>query len=53
MSVDHLPDATYNAVADEMDADEVAALLAPIVTINAWNAIGVSTHAWLPGSYRP
>ena len=53
MSDDHLPDATYNAVADEFDADEVAALLALIVTINAWNAIGVSTHAWLPGSYRP
>jgi hypothetical protein len=24
-----------------------------IVTINAWNAIGVSTRAWIPGSYQP
>ena len=32
---------------------EVAALLALIVTINAWNTIGVSTRAWEPGSYQP
>jgi hypothetical protein len=24
-----------------------------IVTINAWNAIGVATRAWEPGSYQP
>lgn len=27
---------------------EVAALVSLIVTINAWNAIGVSTRAWTP-----
>ena len=31
----------------------VAVLLALIVAINAWNAIGVATHTWLPGSYEP
>jgi hypothetical protein len=29
-----------------------AALVSLIVTINAWNAIGVSTRAWVPGSYQ-
>jgi hypothetical protein len=32
---------------------EIAALLALIITINAWNAIGVTTRAWTPGSYQP
>jgi hypothetical protein len=32
---------------------QVAALVSLIVTINAWNAIGVSTRAWAPGSYNP
>ena len=33
--------------------DEVAALVSLIVAINAWNAIGVATRAWEPGSYQP
>jgi hypothetical protein len=32
---------------------EVAALVSLIVTINARNAIGLSTRAWTPGSYQP
>jgi hypothetical protein len=32
---------------------KVAALVSLIVTINAWNAISVSTRAWVPGSYEP
>ena len=32
---------------------DAAALVALIVTINAWNAIGVSTRARVPGSYQP
>jgi hypothetical protein len=31
----------------------VAALLSLIVTINAWNAIAVSSRAGVPGSYQP
>ena len=50
LSRDHVPAATYNAVAAEFNADEVAALVSLIVTINAWNAIGVSTRAWTAGS---
>ena len=53
MNVDHVPDAAYEAVAEHYDEDEVAALVSLIVAINAWNAIGVSTHAWVPGSYEP
>ena len=49
---DHVPAAAYEAVAAEFSPDEVAALLALIVTINAWNAIGVSTRAWVPGTYQ-
>ncbi|HTT00333.1 MAG TPA: hypothetical protein VMI33_27345 [Streptosporangiaceae bacterium] len=40
-------------MAAEFTPDEVAALLSLIVTINAWNAISVSTRAWVPGSYQP
>jgi AhpD family alkylhydroperoxidase len=49
----HVPAADYDAVAAEFTPGEVAALLSLIVTINAWNAISVSTRAWLPGSYQP
>jgi AhpD family alkylhydroperoxidase len=52
MAGDHVPDAEYEAVAAHYSPDEVAALLALIVTINAWNAVGVATHAWEPGSYE-
>jgi hypothetical protein len=24
-----------------------------IVVINAWNAISVTTRAWIPGTYKP
>ena len=49
----HVPDADSAAVAAELSPDEVGALVALLVTINAWNAIGVSTRAWEPGSYQP
>jgi AhpD family alkylhydroperoxidase len=50
---DHVPNAAYDAVAAEFSPDEVAALVSLIVAINAWNAIGVSTRAWVAGSYQP
>lgn len=49
----HVPQEAYDTVAAEFTPDEVAALLTLIVTINAWNAIGVATRAWEPGSYQP
>ena len=54
LATDHVPSEAYDAVAAELTADEVAALVSLIVTINAWNTIGVSTRAWVvPGSYQP
>jgi AhpD family alkylhydroperoxidase len=50
---DHVPAEAYTAVAAHFDDDEIAALVAPIVAINAWNEISVSTRAWAPGSYEP
>jgi AhpD family alkylhydroperoxidase len=49
----HVPQRAYDAVAAEFTPDEIAALVALIVTINAWNAIAVSTRAWTPASYQP
>jgi AhpD family alkylhydroperoxidase len=49
----HVPDQAYADVAKEYGEQEVAALVSLIVMINAWNAVGVSTRAWEPGSYQP
>ena len=49
----HVPDDAYAAVAAEYSEQEVAALISLIVMINAWNAVGVATRAWEPGSYQP
>jgi AhpD family alkylhydroperoxidase len=49
----HVPQEAYDEVAALFSPDEVAALLSLIVTINAWNAIAVTSRAWTPGSYQP
>jgi AhpD family alkylhydroperoxidase len=49
----HVPDSDFAAAADVFSADELGALIGLIVTINAWNGLGVTTRAWLPGSYQP
>lgn len=53
MAGEHVPAAAYDAVAAQFAPAEVAALLALIITINAWNALGVAARAWVPGSYQP
>jgi AhpD family alkylhydroperoxidase len=53
MAQDHVPSAECDAVAADFSEDEIAALLCLIVSINAWNAVGVSTRTWVPGSYQP
>jgi len=53
LAVDHVPSEKFDEVAAEFSPDEIGALLSLIITINAWNAIGVSTHTWEPGSYQP
>ena len=49
----HVPDQAYQDVAAEFSPPQIAALVSLIVTINAWNAISVSTRAWVAGSYQP
>ena len=53
LSDTHMPDQAYQDVAVEFRPLQIAALVSLIVTINAWNAISVSTRAWIPGSYNP
>jgi AhpD family alkylhydroperoxidase len=53
LSQTHVPDEAYREVAAAFSPQEVAALISLIVTINAWNALSVSTRAWAPGSYQP
>jgi len=53
MAQTHVPDADYEQAAAQFSEAELAALVSLITMINAWNAVGVSTHAWLPGSYQP
>ena len=52
LSETHVPEQAYQDVAAEFSPQQVAALVSLIVTINAWNAIAVSTRAWEPGSYQ-
>jgi AhpD family alkylhydroperoxidase len=44
----HVPAGDYDAVAAHWSDEEVGALLALIVTINAWNELAVATRAWEP-----
>jgi AhpD family alkylhydroperoxidase len=53
MADEHVPTAAFDALAEHYSPREIAALLSLIVTITAWNAIGVSTRTWRPGSYQP
>ncbi|HEX6149015.1 carboxymuconolactone decarboxylase family protein [Nocardioides sp.] len=53
LSETRVPESDFELVAAELTADELGALVALLVTINAWNAIGVSTRAWEAGSYQP
>jgi alkylhydroperoxidase family enzyme len=53
MARDHVRAEDYEAVSEQFSEAEIGALVSLIVAINAWNAIGVSTRAWTPGSYEP
>jgi AhpD family alkylhydroperoxidase len=49
----HVSEQAYQEAAAHFSQQEIAALVSLIVTINAWNGIGVSTRTWVPGSYQP
>ncbi|TXL57218.1 carboxymuconolactone decarboxylase family protein [Aeromicrobium terrae] len=51
MAESHVPDAAYDVLTPHYSPEEIAALVSLIIMINAWNAVGVSTRAWEPGSY--
>jgi AhpD family alkylhydroperoxidase len=51
MTGSHVPDAEYDVLTPHYSPEEIAALVSLIVMINAWNAVGVSTRTWEPGSY--
>lgn len=46
LSETHVPDADWATAATRFSPEELGALVSLIVVINAWNAVGVSTHAW-------
>jgi AhpD family alkylhydroperoxidase len=52
LAADHVPGEAWEAVAGHFSDDELGALVALITTVNAWNAVSVSTRAWAPGSYQ-
>jgi len=53
MADTHVPDEAYAEVAAAFNDLQVSALVSLIIVINAWNAAGVATRAWEPGSYQP
>jgi AhpD family alkylhydroperoxidase len=52
ISVDHVPDDVYAIAAAAFDDKELAQLIGLIITINAWNRVGV-TGRLEPGHYSP
>lgn len=48
LSISHVPDAVMAEASAHYTDDEVAALLALLVSVNAWNEIAVSTRSWRP-----
>ena len=49
----HVPDQDFAQAAEVFSEAELGAIVSLIVAINAWNAIGVTTRTWQPGSYQP
>ncbi|MCS3442245.1 carboxymuconolactone decarboxylase family protein [Microbacterium phyllosphaerae] len=43
----HVPDSDWDTAAAVFSPAEMGALVSLIVVINAWNAVGVATHAWV------
>ena len=51
MSVDHVPDSVYDAVAPHFSEAELVALTFAVIAINGWNRLAISFRA-VPGSYQ-
>jgi AhpD family alkylhydroperoxidase len=48
LSETHVPDAVVTDALNNFSEEEVSALVSVIVTINVWNAIGVTARCWSP-----
>jgi len=48
LSETHVPDDVMAEAAEHWSPDELAALLALIVSVNAWNELAVATRSWRP-----
>lgn len=48
MAETHVPDAVVSELREVWTEAEAAAILALLVSINAWNAIGVTARCWRP-----
>ena len=46
---EHVPREVVEEAARHFEPERLAALIALLVTINAWNRIGVTTRCWEPG----
>jgi AhpD family alkylhydroperoxidase len=44
----HVPEADWREAAAYLTPQELGALVALVVVINAWNMVGVTTRAWAP-----
>lgn len=44
----HVPEADWREASAQLTLAELGALVALVVVINAWNAVGVTTRAWTP-----
>jgi AhpD family alkylhydroperoxidase len=49
---EHVPRAVFDEAARHYEPEALAQLISLLVTINAWNRIGVATRCWEPGSYE-
>ena len=49
----HVPRAVVDEAGRHFEPEPLAQLVALLVTINAWNRIGVTTRCWEPGSHQP
>ena len=52
MSVDHVPDRVYDAVAPHFSEAELVALTFAGVAINGWNRLAIGFRA-VPETYKP
>jgi AhpD family alkylhydroperoxidase len=48
----HVPDEVWDAVAEVLNPEQIAAVIAANVEINGWNRIAISTRMQ-PGEYQP